>query len=408
METKSDSKKLGFVKVTLGLLFALVLLPSNSKAIAIFLFGVAVFVHTLSRKRYFDKKFFFTNSVLFLAIASTFFYSDNTEYALRKLSQMASLIVFPFIFALLTEAERKSIFKDLKKYLWVYIIAVILFNLLPFLWFWGTHYSFSEMMEHFITLVRTRMGKFNIHPIYLSMHCAVAILFSFYILKGLRSKPKIGLLIVLDILLVLFLLLYAKKGPLIGLLVVFSLFIVFQRSQKLFKPYLLAIIAIIGLVIAIPNTRNKFVELLEIETIDKGTVTSTNIRYTIYDTAYELFQESPVIGYGIGDFNDVLRGQYKKDGKDLLVKGTYNAHNQFMSYLLIGGVLLLFLFLCVLAINLVYAIRFNNQLLILLLIFYGIVMLTENVLERESGIIYFALFLNFFSMKSLYTQGEEI
>lgn len=408
METKSSSKRLNFVKVALGLLFALVLLPSNSKAIAILLFGLAVFAHSLSRKWYFDKKFFFTNALLFLAIASTFFYSENTEYALRKLSQMAALIVFPFIFALLTETDKKSIFQDLQKYLWIFIIAVILFNIIPFLWFWGTHYSFSEMMEHYITLVRTKMGKFNIHPIYLSMHCAVAILFSFYILKGLKSRSKIIILILFDIVLVLFLLLYAKKGPLIGLLFVFSLFVVFQRSQKWFKPYVIAVITIIGLTIAIPNTRNKFVELLEIESLENGSVTSTNIRYTIYYTAYELIEKSPVIGYGVGDFNDVLRSQYKKDGKDLLIEGKYNAHNQFMSYLLIGGVLLFILFLCVLAINLVYAIRFNNQLLILLLIFYGIVMLTENVLERESGVIYFALFLNFFSMKSLYSHGEKI
>jgi O-antigen ligase len=53
----------------------------------------------------------------------------------------------------------------------------------------------------------------------------------------------------------------------------------------------------------------------------------------------------------------------------------------------------------------VYAIRLNNQLLILLLLFYGMVMFTENILEREAGVIFFAFFLNFFGLKSLYSRG---
>ena len=70
------------------------------------------------------------------------------------------------------------------------------------------------------------MGKFNIHPIYLSMHCSIAILFSFYILRELRSKIKIAALLGIDITLVLFLLFYAKKVPLIAFIIVFSVIIV--------------------------------------------------------------------------------------------------------------------------------------------------------------------------------------
>ena len=55
----------------------------------------------------------------------------------------------------------------------------------------------------------------------------------------------------------------------------------------------------------------------------------------------------------------------------------------------------------------VYAIRYNNQLLILVLIFYGIVMFTENILEREDGVIYFALFLSFFSWFSRENESAQ-
>ncbi len=404
METIKSLKGISIVKIAIGLLFALVVLPSNLKAIAILLFGVAALINALQRPWYFDKRFFITNAVLFLVSLLTYFYSDNTAYGERKLTQMASLIVFPFVFAMLTKEESKEIYKNLTTYLWIYLIGVFLFNVIPFLWFFKTQYSFPEMMEHFATVLRVKMGKFNIHPIYLSMHCSIAILFSFYILRGLRSKIKIAAILGIDITLVLFLLLYAKKGPLIALMIVFSLFVVFQRKQKLLKPYLLAITTLVFLTIAIPKTRNKFVELLKIENLDKGEVTSTNIRYTIYDTAQKLIVASPLIGYGIGDYNDVLLEKYRQDENQLLVEGKYNAHNQYFSLLLIGGIMVLLAFLFMTGINLVYAIRYNNQLLILLLVFYVIVMFTENILERESGIIFFAFFLNFFGLKSLYTR----
>ncbi|WP_299675365.1 O-antigen ligase family protein [uncultured Dokdonia sp.] len=407
METNKSLTGIKIVRIAIGLLFALVVLPSNLKSIAILLFGVAVLINALQRPWHFDKRFFITNALLYVVIAVTYFYSADVDYGQRKLTQMSSLIVFPFVFAMLTKTEGKEIFKNLTTYLWIYVTGVFLFNVISFIWFFSTQYSFPEMMEHFGTVLRVKTGKYSIHPIYLSMHCSIAILFSFYILKELQSKIKIAVVLGMDITLVLFLLLYAKKGPLIALIIVFSLFVVFQRKQKLLKPYLLAVITLIVLTIAIPKTRDRFVELLKIEHLDKGEVTSTNIRYTIYDTAQRLILESPLLGYGIGDYNDALQEKYTQDGNTFLAERKYNAHNQYFSLLLIGGVICLVVFLCFTGINLIYAIRFNNQLLILLLIFYAIVMFTENILEREAGIIFFAFFLNFFSLKSLYLREEN-
>ncbi len=407
MEEIKSNKAIKLVAIMIGVLFGLVVLPTNVKSIAILLFGISVLMMVLQRKWYFNTKFFLTNACIYLLILCTIAYSSNIDYAQRKALNMASFLVFPFIFSMFTEKEGKSLFKHLHVFLTIYVVGVFLYNVLPFIWFYVTHYTWDEMMLHYITMIRIHLGKLNIHPIYMSMHCSVAILFSFYILREARSKIKIAAILGMDITLVLFLLLYAKKGPLIALMIVFSLFVVFQRKQKLLKPYLLAITTLIFLTIAIPKTRNKFVELLTIENLDKGEVTSTNIRYTIYETAQKLIIASPIIGYGVGDYNDVLLEKYRQDGNQLLVEGKYNAHNQYFSLLLIGGIIVLLAFIFTTGINLIYAIRYNNQLLILLLVFYVIVMFTENILERESGIIFFAFFLNFFGLKSLYVHEED-
>jgi O-antigen ligase len=131
---------------------------------------------------------------------------------------------------------------------------------------------------------------------------------------------------------------------------------------------------------------------------------STNIRYSIYKTSFLLIKSSPFIGYGIGDFNDQLKIEYKKNNYFLLSK-EYNSHNQYLSFLLIGGFPLLFLYLYFLYYNINLSISNENYLLIVVLSFYSIVMLSENILERENGVIFFSFLINFFALKN-YTKNE--
>ena len=407
MDSVQKIKNNPLLHIGLIAMFLLPVLPSNLKSIAIVGFGIVVLTNAIKRKLSFDLKLFLINSAVFFAIAITMVYSEDADFAMRKLGRLSSFLVFPFIFAFTNSNERQSFFKNIDTYLWVYLIAVFLFNALAFTWFYFTRFSFDDLLIHFHTLLRVQSGKFNIHPIYLSMHCGVAILFSLYLLRKNTSKTRLVAIILMDIVLIAFLLLYAKKAPIIAFLIILTLFILFQRSKKYIVPYIFAVTGLIALIIVIPNTRGKFVELLKIESLDNGNVTSTNIRYTIYQSAQELIAESPLIGYGIGDYKDKLVNKYAEKGQSLLVEKGYNSHNQYFSLMIIGGVLLLLIFLCVLIFNFLYAIRFDNQLFILLLIFYGIVMLTENILEREQGVVFFAFFFNFFTLKSLFVSEQE-
>ena len=70
-------------------------------------------------------------------------------------------------------------------------------------------------------------------------------------------------------------------------------------------------------------------KLVKIENLDQGEVTSTNIRYTVYVTAMQLIKQAPLAGYGIGDYNHVLRDTYMENGQAHLYEGQYNAHNQY-------------------------------------------------------------------------------
>lgn len=390
---KKDSIVLG-----IALLLLLVLLPTNLKALGIIIASIIILANWFLSNRKINIGVFFTLAIFYIAVTLTIVYSSNLQYALNKLTTMSSLVVFPILFSLIPKQQIQHIYKSRKSLLWVFVVSVFLMNVIPFLWFKFTLYGWENMIEHFPTLLTGNMGKWSIHPIYASMHICTAILFSFFIWIENPKREKLFLLIVINLVLLFFLFLYSKKGPLFALLIVFSLFIVFQKQKRLFVPSILILTTLITLILIIPRTRERFSELMAIESVDSSKETSTNIRYSIYEATLTLIDKQKLLGYGIGDYNDILRKQFKKDKNSILVDRKYNTHNQYLSLWLSGGIFLLIIFVIAFGLNFVFAVRYDNQLLILLLIFYGIIMLTENILERESGVINFAFFISFFGL----------
>ena len=108
-----------------------------------------------------------------------------------KCKQCPSLLVFPFLFSLFNLEDRQKILKQKYFFLSIYILSVFLFNSIVFSWFYLTHYSFSDLVYHFHRVVLVDIGKFGIHPIYLSIHCCFSYLFfSSFIFKN-YSKEKL-------------------------------------------------------------------------------------------------------------------------------------------------------------------------------------------------------------------------
>jgi len=393
--------------IFLGILFALIIIPSNAKAWMIISLIVIVCILRLHQKVTFNRRFFLLNSGLYVALLVTLLYKEDIDYGIKKLFTMSSIIIFPIIFALLSKKEIHYVFSIIEKYLLAYIVSVLLFCVGTFTYLFLDSESFLSLTTLFPKRIITDLGKYSIHPIYLSIHLGIGLLFSFYILFKQKTRNNKIFLSLVSIPFIFFLMILSNKGVLIGLFVILVLYVLLIFKKKFLKVYLASFIAVLFIIFLVPKTKNSFMELVKIEDIQVAKITPSNIRYTIYKTTQELIIQSPLLGYGIGDYNNVLLEKYDKDGNQLLVEGKYNAHNQYVSLLLIGGMMALLAFFTTVGINLIYAIRYNNQLLILLLIFYMIVMFTENILERESGIIFFAFFLNFFGLKSLYVYEED-
>ena len=402
MKSIKSLNKFDIVCFFLALLFALILLPSNFKSIGILLFGISVLLLTFNRKKYFNTRFFLLNTIFFFGIILTLSYTSNYDYAILKLQTMSSLLVFPFLFSLFNSADRIFFSKNKNLFLSIYILSVFLFNTVIFLWFYLTHYSFSDIFFHFHRVIMVDIGNFGIHPIYLSIHCCLAILFSAFIFKDIQKKNLKIILIFINIVFLFFLIIYARKGPLLAIIIT-SLFWVLLENKKNVKIKIISIITLSLLLLLIPKTKNRFSEIFTIKDSKSIESNSFGVRFVIYKNATELITKSPFFGYGIGDYNDKLKESYKKNNPSLKVD--YNAHNQYISFILVGGSFLLLLYFIFLFFNVKVAIKKRNVHSLIILCFYSIVMLSENILERENGVIFFSFFLCFFSLNN-YNKHE--
>ncbi|WP_397445128.1 O-antigen ligase family protein [Polaribacter sp. R77954] len=386
------------VKISIGFMFGIMLFSSITKSIIIALFGLTILLLVYKTGFTINRRLFFVNTLVYLIILLTIFYSSNLPEASLKLQTTFSLFLFPMLLSLLKVNQVREIQKNIKIYLMIFIVGTFLYNVGPFLWYYFTHYSFGDIIKHYPIIIIQDIGKYGIHPIYMSMHCVISILFSIFIFKEIKTKLNKGLLLIINLVLICFLIIYSKKGPIIGLASVLFIWSFF-KAKNVKKYYFLAIFTIGILLISIPKTRNKFLELVKIEEAKSVDSNSTNIRFSIYKTAFGLIKKSPFFGYGIGDFNDQLRKEYKNNTQFLLSK-EYNSHNQYLSFLLIGGIPLLLSFFYFLYYNINLSVNNKNYLLIIIISFYSIVMLSENILERENGVIFFSFLINFFSLKN--------
>ncbi|MBT8223556.1 MAG: O-antigen ligase family protein, partial [Eudoraea sp.] len=271
------------------------------------------------------------------------------------------------------------------------------------------------LQENFIFRFNAFVAKEMIHPTYLAMYfmlCLFWVLERFMIVKSARTK---GLLLGASGVLLLLTVSLAAKMPLLELgiilLTVPAIYLLRNRKTKKLYWYLLGLTGLITLVviflIRVPNRAVQDVydyynflsgkqltdfysyDELEVE-YDKFWFEKTN-RIVIWQNSIELAKAKPWIGYGTGDVQDKLIEVYQKN-KELWRMQFFNSHNQFLDYQLRYGVLGALLLVVYLGYFFIYAWQNADYLYLSFIAMIALGFLTENIIQRHWGIVFFSLF----------------
>ncbi|MDB2612281.1 O-antigen ligase family protein [Flavobacteriaceae bacterium] len=379
---------------------ATILIPDKFKGwpIALLLLVVLIRYFKLDVKPVLETKKFLISIGFFLILVSSVAYSSDISFALKKVETGLSLVVFPLIFYIIGDDKDLFTKKTIEILKLTFIISLLFFLVSMFTYFYLTDpfFSFKNTLEHYTNLVDIRVSRYSTHSIYLSIYIGIAVLFTLSIIKSSkRSIAKIFLFFALLIFIV-FIAILNKKGPIISLGVVGLFFLISNKlSSRNVLLMSITMIVLVSLIVFLPRYKNenKFYELLE---IGKDKNSSSGLRLQIYECSIQQIVRSPIFGYGWGDVKTVLNDCYTENKSLVLLENNYNSHNQYLSVLLSTGILGFVAFMYYFFYILKISNKRDSQLLFLLTLYFCLNMLTENVLEREDGVIIIALLINIF------------
>lgn len=307
-------------------------------------------------------------------------YSSNFDYGIRLVERIYVFVIFPIILGF------SSVYKQQirKPVLFVFCFSVS---------FVSTLYLFIpvDLLDKIFTINRTYLGMFLLFTLAVLLHYT-------FLEIDKQSKWKtfgLGCWIIFN----LFLLVQAgSKMPVIlfvPLIFFFSLYQIRKRRNNL--NYFLVFIGFVFFVslIALLVYYNEFTrvrfERIYTEKFDY-------IRYRNWATNFEVIKKSPIVGFGTGDGFDELQRARNPNWHEYIFE--YNSHNQYLETTVQLGILgFISLIMCTLG-QLVFSIKRKDFIYSAMILIFSISCITESLLARQKGVLFFAFFSCFLFLTS--------
>lgn len=248
----------------------------------------------------------------------------------------------------------------------------------------GGNYFFSSEFSYFLD------------SSYFALYIVFAQVLIFELFRDASGKIRNGILVVCYIFLFIPLFLLSSKAALISSLVVLIYgFVKIEISLRNRVVYLLGFGAVILLFFLFNPRIQVFLETITdtVFAIDPLARYGHSLRILSWDASLEIIANNWLVGVGEGSKESKLLEMYQIKGYDEPAKEMHNSHNQYLDFLLGGGVIGLGIFLCGLISLSVYSIRTKNFLLIAFIFVFSFAALFENLLTRYSGNLFFAVFV---------------
>ncbi|MES1223708.1 MAG: O-antigen ligase family protein [Bacteroidota bacterium] len=338
---------------------------------------------------------------VFLINITGLIWSHDKEQATKDILRQLAIFLFPLIYSV----TGMDILKYKKKllilfacsititilYLYADAFHILGYNKLPIKVLFSPafiNHNFSEPV--------------GIHATYLSMYVSLSIAsFLYYFLQEKNNSNRI-LYAASIVILLAGLVQLASRSVLIATIIFIILGFPFFKIKGIKKSRFIIITLTTSLIIFFGITKtDSLKKRYTIELKDDLTQASINNeilepRIIRWHYALRLIKQSPVIGYGSGSEKRLLKETYFENKLYNSYLNELNAHNQYLSILLKTGVVGLIIFM--LTIFCGFAIAWLKQDIVwaAFMVIISIVSFSENILDVNKGIFFYAFFFSFF------------
>jgi O-antigen ligase len=369
---------------------------------------ISLFLHTIihfkktSLQYIFRKDILVLQSVFLLTVICTT-WSAYPSQAFNAWEKQLSILLFPLLLFINPLDLKKYTNQLLAAFGFTCVVVVLYLYTDAFRIIYYYHFPLKKIFSVFF-LNHNFSRPIGIHATYLSLFVALSIItFTGFLLRGKTSgKDKIAYLLAICIL-GAGLLQLASRSVLLAIIVILNCVVPFfcRNRKQGFRFLSISLTCTAIAVFCIVKTEMLQVRLLQGFKNDLSTASAaysvTNPRAERWDVALQLVKESPVIGFGSGAEIPVLKDRYFENKLYDSYLNELNAHNQYISFLINGGVLALFIFLFTLIWGFRRAVHSKQLVFTSFLILLAIVSVSENILDVNKGIFFYAFFFSFFT-----------
>lgn len=244
-----------------------------------------------------------------------------------------------------------------------------------------------------------------IHPTYLTIYFIFIFFFlteyfrtHFRDLSNLRNALVI-VMILADFAAILFLRSQIELLVFVLLLVLYLL-ILYKKRAAMVTFLLFAI----GLIVYLSDsTRARTV----IDAYGQNVSSAVDERWNVWGGALRAIEDAPMFGAGTGGEQVKLNRVFQEMGYTTGAQNTFNAHNQYLEFLVRNGIIELLVFVALLYVLFKKALRETNFTFLLMLMLFVMSMIAESCLNVQKGITFFYFFSSVFMFLPFERTGEE-
>lgn len=347
--------------------------------------------------------------VFFLSVIG-YFYSTDVGRAGYLIQRQLAIFLFPIILPLAIKIDKKHTDLIVKS------LVLSCFATILFLFSVCFKTMLTERLPlHDLFTVRFLNHQFagpvGIHAGYLSLYVSLSVLYiSCKLTTILSVRNRFFYVVILGILVAGLLFLESRNiiiGTVFVLLFLFPFYYIKHKARYL-------VICITGLVLLITVAKkstyikDRFSSEL-IGDIDSNIKSHSEEAFSEprilrWQCAVRLIKKAPVWGYGTGDEQVMLNGEYLKNNLPVSYQYNLDAHSTYLSYLLKHGFVGLIVFIAMFIYFIVLAVKSSDFLYTAFLIILLVGFFTENILDVNKGIFYFGLFNTLFGYRILFAR----
>jgi len=342
-------------------------------------------------------------SVFFITVLSTF-YSINRHEGFNDWGKQIVIFLFPVFFCLNP--------LDIKKYRPQLLLSFALVCTITIIYLYAD--AFVTIRYYQLPLSTIISGAFinhnfaqpiDMHATFFSMQLVIALVCMISTLIKEKNRYTSIFYLVCSIILTAGLIQLSSKSVLMVLLIVINIavpYFVFQDARRwkyvLFSASL-SLVLISGVLYS-GAFRERFLNEFQVD-LSKATANETSDgRLARWQVITELITKKPIIGYGTGSEMELLQDAFYKHKLYNSYLSKLNAHNEYLSMLLKSGIIGFLVYTATLIWGFSMSLKRKDLLFFTFILLVAIVSLSENVLDVDKGIFFYASFYSFFSFST--------